>query len=145
MVTGVLLVAGATVGLATSVVVFNAWRIALFAGAYEEAVFVVERVEYVTLGSNKQRQEVPTAWGTIGAAEEEISLRGFGFEAETTEALQAEFPAGAEIEVCYDAGAADVYTPGRTLKVLPASTSFALAWMKAVGVRCCVSGRLWPG
>ena len=43
IVTGVLLVAGAMVGLAMSVVVFNAWRIALFAGAYEEAVFVVER------------------------------------------------------------------------------------------------------
>lgn len=141
-----LLVIGGFIGLPTWVVVYNHWRIAIKADNYSKTVFVVKEVGISNSGGgSKKSGKHRWAEGTLNGKEERIGLAGFGAKSSSTEELQEEFPPGTELDVWHDQSAADVITQGRTLNVIPGSTNFGGAWLKAIIVTLLCDGIFLAG
>jgi len=141
----VLIIVGAFIALPTSVLVYNHWRIALNADNYSKAIFVVDEVGVSRARSKSGTTKHRWAEGTIDGRYERIGLAGFGAEANTTEDLLKEFPAGTELDVWHDPSAADITTQGRTLNVIPGTTHLGSAWPRAILFTILFDGILLAG
>ncbi|MFT5410503.1 MAG: hypothetical protein ACI8XO_000122 [Verrucomicrobiales bacterium] len=118
-----LLVVGGFIGLPTSVVVYNHWRIAINATHYSKAIFIVTDVGVSNSGGGRSGNgKYRWALGSLNGKQEWIGLAGFGAKSSSTDELKLEFPPDTELDVWHDPGATDVITQGRTLNVIPGST-----------------------
>ena len=121
------LAVGAMLSLASSVVVYNAWRVALHAASYRPEVFVVSHVTY-----RRGRRSHTTGVGTVNGRPENIGFSGFELKVASQAQLDALYPAGARIEILYDPLAADVMTQGEYLRVLPRAFPLDSAFRSAI-------------
>jgi hypothetical protein len=133
MISGVVIFFGFSLGVGLSAIIFNNWRVAILASRYTEEIFIVDSVEFGK--STKRRSaDMPIATGTVNGRNERIGLRGFDFEANSLGELQDAFPSGAHVSILYDPSASEVFTQGKTLRVIPASTDLKNTWVKALAI-----------
>ena len=106
---------GAIIALATSVEMYNRWRIYLCRDRYEPAILIVDEVKYWPVS------EFPAYWGILGrinGTTEEFSLVDSVPEPLNVAALTAQFPPGSQVAVWYDPSASRIQSQGMYLRVL---------------------------
>jgi hypothetical protein len=116
--TCILLVAfGAMWSLASSVLVYNAWRIAVNASKYKAAELTIQEVRY---WKDRKGSSI-LGYGHVSGRREAIGLIDFGPFYTSQFELESAYPKGKLISIWYDPSAADISTQGRHLRVLPYS------------------------
>lgn len=104
--------------LASSVVVYNAWRVAIFASAYKAEEIEIQEVSY---SKSRRWGASLTGDGLVGGRKEKIGLSDFGEFYHSQAELEAAYPRGRVIPIWYDPSAADIRTQKSYLRVLPAT------------------------
>lgn len=113
----ILFYSGCALSLASSVVVYNGWRVALNGASYRPATL---RVLEVTRGQGRH-SHYDHGEGVVDGVKEKVGLSDFGPRSGSQEELEKRYPAGSSLEVWYDPSAADVRTQGSNLRILPRS------------------------
>lgn len=120
---------GWMLSLATSVVTYNDWRIAIHANNYRENEFLIESVSY---GHPRKGTRFVNARGKVDGREAILSLLDFNPRLGSQPEAEAQFPPGAVLQVWHDPSAADIRTQGRFLKFLPRDFDLDTATPRAI-------------
>lgn len=123
-----MLVFGAMWSLASSVLVYNVWRVAINASGYRAAEITIQEVRY---WKHRQGSSI-VGYGLIAGRREKIGLIDFGPFYHSQPELESAYPQGKVIPIWYDPSAADVSTQGSYLRVLPYSYPLDRAFRLAV-------------
>jgi hypothetical protein len=115
--------------LATSVITYNDWRIAIHADNYREKEFLIESV---TFGRRHKGGRYADATGKVDGREATLALLDFNPRLGSQPEAEARFPPGTVLQVWHDSAAADIRTQGRYLRFLPREFDLETATPRAV-------------